>query len=74
MLIAAIVEQYFASQGVRSDPIVRRLYAAATFATVGLFIAFVPAYTRARQTLYDTIAGTTVYPGEVALRATSGSG
>ncbi|CAN5501863.1 hypothetical protein BH09PLA1_BH09PLA1_27550 [soil metagenome] len=59
-LVAACLEQLAASRGGRSDRLAERIAAAAMFSTVGVFIAFAPAGSRSRQTLYDMIARTVV--------------
>jgi uncharacterized RDD family membrane protein YckC len=61
-LIANATEQFLIARGAtRREPFIGWLHAAATIASVGLFVAFVPTFSRARQALYDMIARTAVY-------------
>lgn len=64
-LIAALLEQNVTGRGGgRLSPYVRWSYTAASFAAAGLFVAFAPSYMRAKQSLYDMIARTAVYPAK----------
>lgn len=65
VLIAALLEQNVTGRGGGLlDAHVRWTYTAATWATVGLFIAFAPVVSRSRQALYDMIGRTGVFPAK----------
>jgi uncharacterized RDD family membrane protein YckC len=64
-LVATLLEQFVTNPSLRWwRPFVGWMYTAASFAAGGLFVAFVPSYTKAKQSLYDMITRTAVYPAK----------